>query len=182
MPQRYPEYAAATGHGGVVSSSPPGAPMQVPDDPENQPFVITPEYEALANAEFEQAFRSGAMQASMTPTAMSPVVTSPGMHAGATGYFPSVPVGSANIMSPSMQQTPILSTQAQQSASAYTPYPYHPQHEQQLTRDTLYHQTHDQSPPGSSTTPSSSPPRPTHYYNPNSPPGNDPSQARRWYG
>ncbi|KAI0084513.1 hypothetical protein BDY19DRAFT_524777 [Irpex rosettiformis] len=175
---QYPAFASAAGHDGPVSSSPPGVSAQSSDDAENQPFVITPEYEALANAEFEQAVRSGAMQASMSPTTMSPVATSPGMQAGATGYFPSEPVGSANMMSPSMQQTPIHPTQAQQLGTAYAPY----HHEQQLARDVRYHQAHGQSPPGTSTTPSSSPPRPSRFYNPHSPPGNDPSQARRWYG
>ncbi len=174
-PQQYPTFTSPTGHGGMISSSP----LPAQDDPENLPFVITAEYEALANAEFEQAVRSGAMQASMTPTALSPVVTSPGMHPAATGYFPSEPVGSGNIMSPSMQQTP--TTQTQQTGSGYTSY--HPsQQEQHLTGEVVYHQSHGQSPPGTRGPPSSSPPGPMQYYNPDSPPGNDPSQARRWYG
>ncbi|OBZ72914.1 hypothetical protein A0H81_06753 [Grifola frondosa] len=37
-------------------------------DAEDQPFVVTPEYEAFVNAQFEEAIRSGAMQASMTVT------------------------------------------------------------------------------------------------------------------
>jgi hypothetical protein len=61
------------------------------DDTENQPFVVTPEYEALANARFAAAVRSGAMQASMTPTALSPPSVSPvGGHAG---YFSIAPHG-----------------------------------------------------------------------------------------
>ncbi|KIP01797.1 hypothetical protein PHLGIDRAFT_123038, partial [Phlebiopsis gigantea 11061_1 CR5-6] len=56
------------------------------DDAENAPFVVTQEYEALANARFEAAVLSGAMQASMSPGVLSPV--SPG--AGA-GYFPAEP-------------------------------------------------------------------------------------------
>ncbi|KAH8105161.1 hypothetical protein BXZ70DRAFT_919614 [Cristinia sonorae] len=43
------------------------------DNPEDQPFLITPEFEALANARFEAAVRSGAMQASMTAATLGPV-------------------------------------------------------------------------------------------------------------
>ncbi|OCH90400.1 hypothetical protein OBBRIDRAFT_887749 [Obba rivulosa] len=39
---------------------------------EDAPFVITPEYEALANARFEEAVRSGALQASMTVASTLP--------------------------------------------------------------------------------------------------------------
>ena len=35
------------------------------DESEDQPFVITPEYEAIANARFEAAVRSGAMSMSI---------------------------------------------------------------------------------------------------------------------
>lgn len=62
------------------------APIAQVDEGENQPFVVTPEYEAFANAQFEEAVRSGAMQASMT----GPAGMSPGMAnalAGSNGYF-----------------------------------------------------------------------------------------------
>ncbi|EKM51035.1 uncharacterized protein PHACADRAFT_212936 [Phanerochaete carnosa HHB-10118-sp] len=59
-------------------------------DPENQPFIVTPEYEALANARFADAVLSGAMHANMTPSALSPGATSPPVH-GPGGYFASAP-------------------------------------------------------------------------------------------
>ncbi|KAI0698998.1 hypothetical protein BC835DRAFT_611654 [Cytidiella melzeri] len=179
LPHPYSAYTDTTD--GPVSSSPPTGSGPSSDDLENQPFVVTPEYEALANAEFEHAVRSGAMQASMTPTVMSPVAASPILHAGPGGYFPSDPVGSGAVMSPQMQQqSPIIPTpsQAQQSAGYM---PYHTQHEPQLPHDTQYHQA--QAAPGTGTVSSSPPPPGTmHYYTPNAPPGNDDPQARRWYG
>ena len=57
------------------------------DEGEDQPFVVTPEYEALANARFEEAIRSGAMQASMTPAALSPGLAGAFATTGANGYF-----------------------------------------------------------------------------------------------
>ena len=42
---------------GVVSTS--------TDDSENQPFIVTPEYEAMANAQFKEALQLSSMQASL---------------------------------------------------------------------------------------------------------------------
>lgn len=39
--------------------------LPIPNDPDNQPFIITPEYEAMANAQFEEVVRATGMQASL---------------------------------------------------------------------------------------------------------------------
>lgn len=77
--------------------------IHAPDDPENQPFVISPEYEAMANARFAAAVRSGAMHANMAPNMLSPVAASP-VH-GSAGYFTSVPA-SNSVMQPALSEMP----------------------------------------------------------------------------
>lgn len=49
--------------------------LSAPDDAENQPFVITPEYEAMANAQFEEALRTSNMQASLRRTQTQVITT-----------------------------------------------------------------------------------------------------------
>lgn len=64
-----PTYFQAIGHDSTgppfAASSATHSSSHVIDDPGDQPFVITPEYEAMANAQFEEALRTGARQASM---------------------------------------------------------------------------------------------------------------------
>lgn len=52
------------------------APASPNDDAGDQPFIVTPEYEAFVAARFEEAVRSGAMQASMT-SSLSDAVSAP---------------------------------------------------------------------------------------------------------
>ncbi|GJE96079.1 hypothetical protein PsYK624_122720 [Phanerochaete sordida] len=86
--------APAHSHGahvahGVHVGHPQGAHAQVHargDTSEDQPFIVTPEYEALANARFAAAVRSGAVHANMTPSMLSPAAASP-----SAGYFASAP-------------------------------------------------------------------------------------------
>lgn len=61
--------------------------VHAPDDTENQPFVVTPEYEAMANARFAAAVRSGAVHANMAPNVLPPITTSPAH--GSASYFSS---------------------------------------------------------------------------------------------
>jgi hypothetical protein len=172
--QQYAIYMPMAEHPGV--SSPSAGPSPGNDDSENQPFVITPEYEAIANAEFEEAVRSGAMHGSMTPAVTSPVVMSSGMQRGARDYFQSDPAGSVNVLSSSLQQqTAPLSTQAQHSGVGYAPY--HPQHRPQPRHEVFY-----SNPQAADDDVSISPPSDSmHYYKPESPPRGDPSHPNRWY-
>lgn len=151
-------YTYTPPYGGSQTSSPQPspsmtAPVAAPDDAENQPFVVTPEYEAFANAQFEHALRSGAMHASMTPGA--PVATG-----SPPGYFTRP---ADTMMSPPLQQQP----QAGSSLS----YPYPQNAAQPLRNDVLYHQS------SGTSTPSDPPADGTHYYPPQ--PEGDPSH-RRW--
>ncbi|KAI0077946.1 hypothetical protein K474DRAFT_1706832 [Panus rudis PR-1116 ss-1] len=71
-----PSYFHAIGQESTRSPFAASSPAQTSslhaiDDPGDQPFVITPEYEALANAQFEEALRTGAMQTTMSPSAMA---------------------------------------------------------------------------------------------------------------
>ncbi|TCD61984.1 hypothetical protein EIP91_007648 [Steccherinum ochraceum] len=83
---------------------PPISQQSSSSDPEDQPFVLSPEFEALANARYDEAIRSGAMRASMTaatlgPVAGEPMATGPAsmhMHHHHHSAGPPVPVG-ANI-------------------------------------------------------------------------------------
>ncbi|KAL4247348.1 hypothetical protein ABKN59_007448 [Abortiporus biennis] len=80
-----------------------------PDDSEDQPFVITPEYEARANADFEAAVRSGVMQASMSSTVLTSDIANPLTPGHSPAFVPD------NSMMPQMYTT----------ASTYT-YPAPP--------------------------------------------------------
>lgn len=162
-----PTYLSETGHVSPPLPSPsPSHPGPSPDqDSENQPFLISAEYEAMANAEFEEAVRSGAMQASMTPTVLSPVASSP-VH-GSAGYFALDPAPTSAMMPSTMQQTPTVS-QARPS------YSYTQPHESQLGHDILYNQTQASGAESRSTPPSN-----MGYYSP--PPGDD-RDEHRWYG
>lgn len=163
----YPAHPAYLSQAGEHMSPPLPSPSHADpatDDGENQPFLITAEYEALANAEFEEAVRSGAMQASMTPTVLSPVATSP-IH-GSAGYFALDPASTSAMMPPSLQQTPIVS----QAQSGYAYAQSHPQ----LEYDALYGQNQ-----AHGTGATSTPPANMGYYSP--PPGDEPD-GHRWYG
>jgi len=69
MPRQSDSYSS-TPLGSQTSSPLPSpsltAPASPTDNTENQPFIVTPEYEAFVAARFEEAVRSGEMQASMT--------------------------------------------------------------------------------------------------------------------
>lgn len=97
----------------------PAASSEDPNDPENQPFVITPEYEALANAQFEAAVRSGAMQASMTATTLSPLAASP-LSTTNSDYFVGSPTPSGSRLHSSLTHQLSEVTQPQPQLA----YPY----------------------------------------------------------
>lgn len=153
-------YTYTPPYGGSQTSSPQPspsmiAPVAAPDDGENQPFVVTPEYEAFANAQFEHAMRSGAMHASMTPGA--PVAA-----ASPTGYFAHP---GDTMMSPLQQQ------QQQTQSSSSLNYPYPQNVAQPLRSDVLYHQS-------SGTGTSSDHPADSTRYYPSQP--EDDQSHRRW--
>ncbi|KAI0338764.1 hypothetical protein BDW22DRAFT_672830 [Trametopsis cervina] len=155
-----PVYMISTGN--QPSSPAVGGPGTSVDESENQPFVITPEYEALANAEFEHAVRSGAMHASMTPTVLSPVTStgSASMH-GTGSYFAADPTGSqAATVAPPLQQ-PMGSRDLAQ------PYP---PHDPSGRPHVLYQRTHDQQPGAGGN---------AGYFNPEH--DDEASRADRWY-
>ncbi|PCH34863.1 hypothetical protein WOLCODRAFT_165876 [Wolfiporia cocos MD-104 SS10] len=58
------------------------APDCFSNDVEDQPFIVTPEYEALVNARFEEAVRSGAIQAASVTSSLSHAFA--GLQPGAT--------------------------------------------------------------------------------------------------
>ncbi|THH31275.1 hypothetical protein EUX98_g2910 [Antrodiella citrinella] len=68
-------------HHSYTHMIPPPPLVQQPNhtDPGDAPFLITPEFEALANARFDAAVRSGAMQASMTAATLGPAAGDPSM-------------------------------------------------------------------------------------------------------
>lgn len=143
------------------------APVGRVDEGEDQPFIVTPEYEAFANARFEEAIRSGAMQASMTPAALSPGLTR-GLSSGPSNeYFPGQVVSQADhVIAPAsgLQQTAILS----QQNYAYTGG----QHQQQ--HNGHGHPIYQQSPTGTTmATPGSA-----QYY----PTAGTPPPGSNWYG
>lgn len=147
MQQQQQMYAGQAHYGGypyAVSPHASQAPSPLPsptatavaagggDDPENAPFVVTQEYEALANARFEAVVLSGAMHAaSMSPSVLSPVASGPGASyfpaeaqadyaaypAGAQMHYPPPPGGSAD---------PSEGTYYQQSSPGSDPQWYGP--------------------------------------------------------
>lgn len=100
----------------------PSSPSENPEDPENQPFVITPEYEAMANARFEAAVRSGAMQASMTAATLSPIAASPLSIGSPSDYFGGTSVSNSSRLIMSLPQHPAASLPPQQPYSHRTMY------------------------------------------------------------
>ena len=78
------------------------APMEA-DSTEDQPFVVSAEYEAMVNARFEEAVRSGAMHASMTPASRGAVPAS---------SAPPAPAYTSSLIAPVHEQPfyPTLST------------------------------------------------------------------------
>lgn len=148
----------------VTATTPPGAHHAGPDDPENQPFFVTPEYEALANARFEAAVRSGAVQANMTPNVLSPVAASPVAGPGA-GYFamPHAP-------------DPMAHGAALQHAATLSPaeYAYAAQREPALQagHDVMHYHTAGVE---------AGDPAQGYYHTHHTPPGTDPSSAHPWY-
>ncbi|EJF61907.1 hypothetical protein DICSQDRAFT_161239 [Dichomitus squalens LYAD-421 SS1] len=92
--QTSPPTPSLVGSDYAYSNSPPSSAASTPaslcapanDSGDDQPFIVTPEYEATVNARFDEAVRSGAMQASMTPAIHSavPSLSSP-------SYAPSIP-------------------------------------------------------------------------------------------
>ncbi|PSR74541.1 hypothetical protein PHLCEN_2v9718 [Hermanssonia centrifuga] len=134
------------------------------DEGEDQPFVITPEYEAFANAQFAEAVRSGAMQASMTPGVLTPSVAGPYPQSG--GYFADPMLQHQETMiasNPALQQGAMLSHANYTYAGSSYAGPSHD--------DAFYHQA-----PGIAVPePGSSHAYYTH--------GDDPSaQHPQWYG
>ncbi|KAI1793661.1 hypothetical protein LXA43DRAFT_1121806 [Ganoderma leucocontextum] len=69
----YAGYGSSPPSSSSTSSLPAAPPQSDSQNSDDQPFVVTPEYEAIVNAHFEEAIRSGAMQASMTPAIHSAV-------------------------------------------------------------------------------------------------------------
>lgn len=56
-----------------AASTPASLSAPVNDSGDDQPFIVTPEFEATVNARYNEAVLSGAMQASMTPAIHSAV-------------------------------------------------------------------------------------------------------------
>ncbi|KAH9943594.1 hypothetical protein B0H21DRAFT_748599 [Amylocystis lapponica] len=56
----------------TTTLSQPHSPASMSENAEDQPFVVTPEYEAFVTARFEQALRSGELGASMTSSSNIP--------------------------------------------------------------------------------------------------------------
>ncbi|RPD55277.1 hypothetical protein L226DRAFT_526184 [Lentinus tigrinus ALCF2SS1-7] len=88
-------------------SSPPSSTAATPlslsapmgaDSTEDQPFVVTPEYEAMVNARFDEAVRSGAMHASMTPAIRSAVPVS-------MSSAPPAPAYTSSLVAPVQEQS-----------------------------------------------------------------------------
>lgn len=99
------------------------------EDPADQPFIITPEYEARADAEFAEALRSGAIEAQMTSATLSPTMES--QHPlgystmGTTGYFPNLtdreqnPASTSALHSPAPMMNPPQNTAPMPLAQGY---------------------------------------------------------------
>ncbi|OSX62724.1 hypothetical protein POSPLADRAFT_1065866 [Postia placenta MAD-698-R-SB12] len=71
--------------GSQTSTPLPSPSLTAPGSPtnsfEDQPFIVTPEYEAFVAARFEEVLRSGAIQASMTPEMSAAVPGQPSYEA-----------------------------------------------------------------------------------------------------
>ena len=103
-----------------LSSSASSLPAQA--DGDDQPFVVTPEYEAIVNAHFEEAIRSGAMQASMTPAIHSAVPAfsqSSAASASASAPAPAPAAAPAPHYAPSVQDHHQQQQQQQQQQQYY---------------------------------------------------------------
>ena len=152
--------AGIAGAVGMGSSTSAGG-----DDPDNQPFVVTEEYEALANARWE-AVRTGAMQAMpMTPNVLSPVSVSPIAAATTSvGYFAATsPTADSMIGSAPLRQT---------SGMARHEYDTYAQQQRPPSHDVI----HYRQAPGAA----SDPRQQANYYRPSG--GADPSSHSQWYG
>lgn len=147
----------------AAAAAGPGSMGHTGDDLENQPFLVSEEYEALANARFEEAVRSGAMQASMTPNVLSPVSASP--IATSAGYFAAAPTSD-----PMMAAAPLQHHQQQQQAPTNIPQNEYTYAQQHLGHDVIHYQL----------APGAVPDEQAHYYQP--PSGADPSSHSQWYG
>lgn len=94
------------------------------EDPGDQPFIVTPEYEARADAEFAEALRSGAIEAQMTYTTLSPTTENPHplgySTIGTTGYFPN-PTDRGQNLAPSSDLHPPASLMNRPPAPAQMP-------------------------------------------------------------
>ena len=161
--------AASVGHVAVHNA---------PDDVENQPFVVTPEYEAMANARFEAAVRSGAMQASMTPTMLSPSPAGP-IAGGSAGYFAHAP---DPLVAPPHQTRQTHQTHQQHQAASmqqgeYPAYAHAPH--QQQRHDLMHYQQQQQRPQPVRT---SAEHAAATYYPPAGPNNIASHQHQQWYG
>ncbi|CAL1702498.1 unnamed protein product [Somion occarium] len=168
-----------------------GAMPPTTEDPSDQPFIITPEYEARANAQFEEAVRSGAMEASMTSATLSSSPSAGSPHplgysqAPSSGYFPDP--GSHGSAFPSAIHSPMgMMTQQQQQMQMQMPvsqgyYHYDAQGAPYVHQDDPGSVGHEDPTRGSSS--SHSGPTSSHHLHHHAPSqsGYD-SSADRWYG
>ncbi|KAI8977758.1 hypothetical protein BD414DRAFT_445776 [Trametes punicea] len=113
-PRHLSDYTYGSSPPSSSSTSPPlvNAAARAPtDNPEDQPFIITPELLANADAQMEEALRSGALQASMTPALCSAVQPIPSTMSSPTFlpaesmrqdpmYYPSMPSAQGEPLSP----------------------------------------------------------------------------------
>lgn len=156
------------------------APME---DPGDQPFIITPEYQARADAQFAEALRSGAIEAQMTSATLSPNIENPHTLGystmDTTGYFPNLPHREQNPGSSSaLHSTTSTIDQPQIQASMPLPHGYYygaqdPTYAGQDPSGNAEHEDHTH--PSSSSGPS-----PSHHRYHDAPPYD--SSADRWYG
>ncbi|KAI0824403.1 hypothetical protein BC628DRAFT_1322673 [Trametes gibbosa] len=93
------------------------APVRLPENSEDQPFIITPEIVAKSDADMAEVLRSGALQASMTPASCGVVQTmQPAMNS--TIYAQHEPMSPDRLYYPSMSPPQSHSLPAQENGYA----------------------------------------------------------------
>ncbi|KAI0738239.1 hypothetical protein C8Q80DRAFT_1275763 [Daedaleopsis nitida] len=115
-PSLMSDYTYGSSPPSSTSATPPSitAPIGQGDSGEDQPFVVSPEYEAMVNQRFDEAVRSGAMQASMTGAAIHPAA-GPSAVPGGPGPGP----GSAGVPSGASYASAQTVAHARHDASSY---------------------------------------------------------------